>query len=197
MASKSSTVANSPQFDQELEALKSVLDAVSPLGDEAREFVFRTAAQRLKLDKILPHGEGSAEAKNVHTAASGDEAIESTNPKEFLRQKKPNSELQRMVCLGFFLTHARNTAHFKTVDLTNLNTEAAGGRFSNASATVRNATNQSHYFAPAGKGGLKQITALGEDYVRALPDQEAAKQVSTSHRPARRKPAKKRSAQRK
>jgi len=75
--------------------------------------------------------------------------------------------------------------------LTTLNTEAAGGNFSNASKTVGNATIQSRFLAPAGKGGLKQVTPLGEDYVRALPDQEAAKAVVTSHKSPRRKGKKK------
>jgi hypothetical protein len=99
-----------------------------------------------------------------------------------------------MVCLAFYLTHARATPHFKTADLTALNTEAAGGKFSNASATLNNATNQSHFFAPAGKGGFKQITACGEDFVRALPDQEAAKAASTAHKPLRRKSTKKKNS---
>lgn len=44
------------------------------------------------------------------------------------------------------------------------------------SRAVNNATNQSRYLAAAGHG-RKQITALGEDVVNALPDQDAVKAV--------------------
>ena len=108
--------------------------------------------------------------------------MKARTPKDFLRAKKPASELQRMVCLAYYLTHALGKRHFKTQDLTALNIEAAGGKFSNPSATVRNATSQSRFLAPAPKG-TKQITALGEDYVEALPDQEAAKTVVLSQKP--------------
>ena len=94
-----------------------------------------------------------------------------------------------MVCLAYYLTHAQNKPHFKTQDLTALNTEAAGGKFSNPSATVRNATSQSGFFAPVPKG-TKRITTLGEDYVNALPDLDAAKSVVLQNKPkgAKRRP---------
>lgn len=188
-----SSNSDSLEFGQELDALGTVLKALGPLDDDARAFVFRTAAERLH---IASSGAEKRHAtppgiENGAGAGSGSAALNGVDPKQFLRQKKPQTELQRMACLAFYLTHARGTAHFKTGDLTSLNTEAAGGRFSNPSVTIRNGTNQSKLFAPAGKAGLKQITALCEDYVNALPDQEAAKAAQSTNRPSRRKPVKK------
>ena len=63
--------------------------------------------------------------------------------------------------------------HFKTLEISKLNTEAAQLKFSNAAFSVTNAANAG-LLAPAGKGN-KQISAIGERVVDALPDREASK----------------------
>ena len=88
-----------------------------------------------------------------------------------------------MACLAFYLTHYQDTAHFKTVDISRLNTEAAQMKFSNAAYAVTNATNAG-LLVSAGKG-YKQISAMGERYVEALPDMEAAKGIRTNMRKKR------------
>jgi hypothetical protein len=170
-------------FGSELEALGSILKALGPLPDKARDFVLRTAAERLGIS-FVTSSQKETSSVTVHDSKSGLQGggLHGASPKEFLKTKRPMSELQRIVCLAYYLTHAQNKRYFKTQDLTALNTDAAGGKFSNPSATVRNATSQSEFFAPAPKG-TKQITALGEDYVNALPDQDEAKRVVLSHKP--------------
>jgi len=101
-------------------------------------------------------------------------------PKEFLLQKKPKTDVERIACLAYYLTHYRSAPHFKTAELAALNTEAAQPRFSNAAYAVSNATNCG-YLVPATKGS-KQISAQGEQFVLALPDRVAAKSAMTSRR---------------
>jgi hypothetical protein len=158
--------SDSEDYQMELDALGAVLKALGPLPENAREFVVRTAVARLRISSSTSERKGEYVESPTRDAKPGHPAgvLYGTTPKEFLRVKRPASELQRMVCLAFYLTHAHNKPHFKTQDLTALNAEAAGGKFSNPSATVRNATSQSAFFAPGPKG-TKQITALGEDYV--------------------------------
>jgi hypothetical protein len=90
------------------------------------------------------------------------------------------------------LSHHRATPHFKTADITNLNTEAAQTVFSNTSQAIGNATTAG-YVTNAGKRGDKQITAYGEKLVAALPDRDAVKAVieAENKRHAKRKPNKK------
>jgi hypothetical protein len=187
-------------FSDELDALGSVLQALKPLDEQARAFVVRTAAERLQISGFVIHGNGPKPPPmpGPGPGIPPNGVIAGQTPKEFLAAKRPATELQRIACLGFYLTHAQQKPHFKTADLTALNTDAAEGKLSNPSATVRNATTQSHFFAPAGKAGLKQVTTLCEAYVHALPDQEAAKAAISAHRPAprtgtkkKRKPSKK------
>jgi len=97
----------------------------------------------------------------------------SISPKEFLRDKSPKTDIERIVCLAYYLTHYRDTNHFKTLDLSALNTEAAQPKLSNPTVAVDSAT-RSGYLVQAIKGS-KQISSMGEIFVQALPDREAAK----------------------
>jgi hypothetical protein len=106
---------------------------------------------------------------DVNTNASD---LESISPKQFMAAKRPQTDVERITCLAYYLAHARGEPHFKTRDLTALNTEAAGSRFSNAAQASNNALNQNEFLAQAGQG-KRQITPRGEAMVEALPDREA------------------------
>ena len=104
-------------------------------------------------------------------------------PKDFLFQKTPTTDVERVACLAYYLTHHRDTSHFTTIDISKLNTEAAQVKFSNPSAAVNNATRAG--LLTTATRGMKQLTAHGERYVEALPDRAAAKQLMSRVRPRR------------
>jgi hypothetical protein len=93
--------------------------------------------------------------------------------KQFVAEKRPANDTERLLCLAFYLTHYLRMDRFKTKDLTTLNRDAAQPRFSNATVTARNATYQ-QYLTLAG-GGQKLITPRGEELVKALPDRQKVK----------------------
>lgn len=95
------------------------------------------------------------------------------SPKQFMLEKQPKTDVERMACLAYYLTHFRDTPHFKTNDLSKLNTEAAQRKFSNAAVTAKNAV-QARFFVPAPKKGHRQLSAEGEQIIAALPNREAA-----------------------
>lgn len=107
------------------------------------------------------------------------------SPKTFMAQKRPKTDMERVTCLGYFLTRYRGATHFKTRDLTDLNKEAAQPQLSNATVAARNAVSN-QYLALAG-GGSKQVTTRGEALVEALPDREKVKAALEQHPMARRK----------
>jgi hypothetical protein len=169
---------------KEVEALGTVLAAVQDLDAVQRQWVFSSAMSNLGIEvqrsshaggQVPNVGEGGIKgsASSARTPVSIKEGL---TPKEFLRTKNPQSDVQRMACLGYYLNLQRGQSHFKTKELTALNQEAAGTPIGNPAQAVANATKQSHYLAPAG-GGKKQITAFGEEVVDALPDQAAVKEV--------------------
>jgi hypothetical protein len=179
-------MAQASSFSGELKALGVVLDALVPLAKEQQEFVLVTASARLGLSSTTEAA--SAQGGSGHGEAVGATVGKDATPRDFIKLKKPNSETQRAVCLAYYLTHFREKPHFKTRDITNLNTEAAGLKLSNPARTVDNATLLGGYLAPAGQGN-KQITPRGEDVVNALPDQEAVKALRNEGRPKRKKTA--------
>ena len=91
--------------------------------------------------------------------------------------------MERVACLSYYLTHLRNMPHFKTADISALNIEAAQPKFSNAANAMENAT-KCGYLVPAIRG-TKQLGAMGEQFVRALPDREVAEEVASRLRPRR------------
>lgn len=105
------------------------------------------------------------------------------SPKEFLHDKRPVTDIERVACLAYYLANYRDTQHFKTLDISALNTEAAQPKFSNASVAVDNAR-QAGLLVPATKGN-KQISAAGEKFVELLPDRDAAREALRTYRPRR------------
>lgn len=124
------------------------------------------------------------------SARSATNPVDTSTPKTFMAAKQPTTDMDRVTCLAYYLTHTRNTPIFKTDELTALNREAAGIKFSNISATARNAV-ASGYLSAAG-AGKKQIAARGEAVVEALPDRDKVAAALEAH-PAR-KPRKRRKA---
>ena len=169
-------------LDRELDALKVILHALEPLDESQRSFVLKTVAERLGITRDVQaasenkqerHGAGSLGSGSAPVLSDMNGSLDGQTPKQFLKAKMPNTDVQRVACLAFYLTHVRNQSQFDTEAITKLNTEALGTRLSNPSGAVNNAMNQNRFLAPVGKGN-KQITGLGEDVVNALPDQEAA-----------------------
>jgi len=184
-------MAKMSTYQKEIEALATVLDALADLEKDQREFVMRSAMDRLGLPPMRGRSGADGEqdddnngGKNGREApASGD--LQGITPKKFIDQKKPTTDVERIACLAYYLSHARKQLHFKTVDITQLNTDAAQPKFVNPSYSVRNATTQNRFLAPASKG-QKQISSLGEKVVMALPVRDAVKRAIEDARARRR-----------
>jgi hypothetical protein len=174
----------------DLTVFNEVVSALKKLEVERREGVLDAVITFLEMEgrtrkSDLKHGGGELEP--VSGGFSEDRSI---SPKEFMLEKHPRTDVERVACLAYYLTHYKDLPHFKTIDLSTLNTEAAQAKFSNAAFSVNNASKMG-YLVPATKGH-KQLGAIGEKFVRALPDRDAAKEVMAQTRPRRktRKPIK-------
>jgi hypothetical protein len=156
--------------ESELKAIQTALAALWPLDDAARAKAVAGIAGALGV-AVMPGTAGRGLRSGVPDAGLSDGEDLGT-PKQFLASKAPRSDVERVAVLAYYLTHARETPHFVTKELNELNTEAAGPRFSNASYAASNATKKNGLLAAA-PGGTKQITARGEALVEALPDRQA------------------------
>jgi hypothetical protein len=135
---------------------------------------------------------GSGTGGFAGPTSGGDTNFLNLNPKQFIAQKKPKTQYERIACLAYYLTNARNTPQFGTEEITTLNTEAAQATIKNAPVIVRDTTVKYRYLSAATDRN-KQITALGEAVVEALPNRDAVTSAIAEHRqPTKRKrPAKK------
>ena len=185
--------------EDDVAVLARIIAALKPYEADHRQRLLQTVETYFSTD-----GEASLPIKPESTSSSqGSSAVQRRNfsgrpvmsPKEFLHEKQPRTDVERVACLGYYLTHYRSQPHFNSVDLSKLNTEAAQIKFANASVTLGNAVAQG-YLAAATKGS-KQLSAAGEAFVQLLPDREAARGVMVRARgrrgrkPKRTKPARK------
>jgi len=178
-------IVDKDQIDELSEVLPQVIAAFRGLDPAARRKLFQTIATLFDLDQV---GRSSASrggvdvpnASRVHERFSREHPV---SAKEFLLRKQPRTDVERVACLAYYLTHYRDTPHFKTLDISTLNTEAAQVKFANAAKTVNNATSYG-YLAAATKGN-KQLSAVGERFVEALPDRDAARAAMELGRPRR------------
>lgn len=180
-------VASQPDRTAELDAFNQIVSAIRRLPEEVQLRVVKSALTFMGwADTFAKRSESAGQS----TSPSMPSSVASTfsedrnlSPKAFMLEKKPVTDIERVTCLAYYLTHYRGTPHFKTLDLSKLNTDAAQTKFSNPTVAVDNAT-AAGLLVQAGKGN-KQLSALGELYVQALPDREAAKAAISHARPRR------------
>lgn len=190
--SKGSTV-------REKKVLHDVLESLSGLDNVAQNRIIRTVATFLELENKIPEKRSSGSAVSMTLADKSLRAPKFSDhkelsPKDFMLDKSPNTDVEKAICFAYYLLHYRDIQHFKTADISKLNTEAAQRKFANAAYAVNNAM-QSGYIVPAPKNH-KQLSSIGERYIEALPDRAAAKSIVAKMRPRKRKTTKSNKKQR-
>jgi hypothetical protein len=153
--------------DPELTAMSAAHDALAGLDPEKQRRVLVWLAQKLDLSGAGPTTQPGSPILTPQLSPSSASGTLGS-PKQFVAQKRPTTDTERVAVLAYFLTNARSTNEFKTKDISAVNKEAAQRAFSNSPYAVDNAT-KSGYLAPASKGA-KQITTRGEALVDALPE---------------------------
>jgi hypothetical protein len=166
------------------QALGTIIDLLSRLDDDSRARVLKSVSTffHIPLDdgRSASPTRAQATTPQSHSSRPGFSDDRSPTPKQFLLEKAPQTDVERIACLAYYLTHFRNTPHFKTLELAKLNTEAAQPKFSNTAYAATNAANAG-YLASATKT-QRQISAAGEQFVIALPDRAAAKEAMSQAR---------------
>lgn len=170
-------MTDQPSDEQQLyTAFQQLADAVLPLKAELRE---RAHAMLGAFLGVMPSNASLAETGTGRPVGhrspppAKKASREQPSPKDFMLQKQPNTDVERVACLAYYLTRHRGAKHFKTIDISKLNTEAGQRKFSNPAKSVNNAT-QAGFLARVSRG-LKRLPAEGERYVDQLPDRAGAK----------------------
>jgi hypothetical protein len=170
-----------PKQQKEQEAINSIFQALNDLDEEGQQRVLQTVAAYYQFAfSAQPRLSLRTGEQPVAGPFSEDRSMA---PKTFILQKQPETDVERVACLAYYLTHYRDLPHFKTLDVSTLNTEAAQPKFANATVSLDNATKMG-YLVPATKGN-KQLSAAGEVFVQKLPDRDAARAAMASVKPRR------------
>jgi hypothetical protein len=169
--------------------MQEAYEALKDLQVEEKERVITWLLQKFEISRpTLEQNKDSVPNTVVAPIVPAGVTIGAT-AKVFMASKKPKTDVERITCLAYYLTHNNQHPKFKTQDLTKLNTDSAQLPFSNATVAVSNAS-RSGFISPAG-AGAKQITSRGEDLVNALPDRaKAAEMLKETARARRKKPSK-------
>ena len=173
----------------DLDVLTRVMTYFKQLPPDERQILLQLIATNFKIG--IPNTNQSVSAQETATEDPSEisrpgrfSEDRSMSPKDFIMEKQPRTDVERVASLAYYLTHYKNTPHFRTLDISKMNTDAAQPKFSNAAMAVDNAT-KTGYLVPATKGN-KQLSARGEQFVQALPDRDAAKEVMSNTRHRRR-----------
>jgi hypothetical protein len=175
------TEENRPIQLLEQQAINAMFQVLNGLEEESQQRVLQTVVTYYQSafpvqSRIPPRG---AESPSIGPFSED----RSMSPKNFIMQKQPSTDVERVACLAYYLTHYRDVPHVKTLDISTLNTEAAQPKFANATVSMENATKMG-YLVPATKG-TKQLSGAGEVFVQKLPDREAAKAAMAAVKPRR------------
>jgi len=155
--------------------LSEVIGALQRVDVDARKRILSAVGTYFGIgDNVSVRIEPSSLSR-VHQPTASFSEDRSMSPKEFLLQKRPQTDVERVACLAYYLTHYRDNPRFKTFDISKLNTEAAQVKLSNAAYAVDNAAKKG--FITSATQGAKQITSMGEQFVQALPDRNAAREA--------------------
>jgi hypothetical protein len=179
--------------EKELEVFRQIVSGLSGLDKDTQARILQSVVTFLQLEAV-------SVARDLHSIqglTSLEHEVETTKaerkfsdreempPKDFMWEKQPRTDIERIACLAYYLTHFQDTAYFKTGDLSKLNTEAAQRKFANPTGAAQNATSRG--FLVSAAGGKRQLSAMGEQFVQALPDRGLANEVLQRMKPHRKK----------
>jgi len=180
--------------DKTFDIVGRVVDLLEGLDEESQIHVLKTVNIWLKIneyvtfhDRTIPEKRGISIFPESHPKAEGAKFSDRQvmSPKDFLIEKAPRTEVERVACLAYYLMHYQDMPHFRNVDISKINTEAAQQKFTNPAQSVKNAT-ISGLLATVSRG-KKQLSAMGEQFVQALPDREESRAFLRRKRKARAK----------
>jgi len=172
----------------ELEVLRVVKEALAPLGSDERQRILKYVSEIYDLNvRAEPPRTVGYDCQIPNTQSRHREMSftdrETLPPKDFLHEKQPQKVTERIACLARYLSLYRNTPHFTPIDISKLNTEAAQLKLTNPSFAVKNGIDAG-LLTSAGKGTY-QLSAIGERFVDALPNRDAAGAILRESRPRR------------
>jgi hypothetical protein len=174
---------SNPQSVNDLNALQKILQILKPFDKNSVRKIIKTVLTFYGFELAQGFGNDFRKESYRNKESKFSENRDIT-PKDFMMEKVPQTDVDKIACLAYYITHYRNQEEFKALDLSKLNTEAAQLKFANITVALDHATRTYGFLVPT-KKGYKKLSAIGELYVQALPDKDEAKSVIAKSKPRR------------
>src|SRR5689334_19404588 len=102
-----------------VDALNVIILALTRLDQSSRERVLQSVATFFGSSLVTSTPTVPDVKPSQRTGLSGLDfsADNAPSPKQFLMEKQPRTDVERIACLAYYLTHYRDIPHFKTLDL--------------------------------------------------------------------------------
>jgi len=115
--------------NDDFEVLNRVLLLLKPLSRERRQRIVNLLDSLVNVDNFAGRQHQLPAVARSHEVTPSVGRVPFSEdlpvpPKRFFLEKQPRTDVERVACLAYYLTHYRDTPHFKTIDLSKLNTES-------------------------------------------------------------------------
>ncbi|WP_462252724.1 hypothetical protein [Ferruginibacter sp.] len=171
----------------EHDALRGIDDFFGGLSTEERQRVFDWIVLKYKIQSTTniqsatSPNLGSANPLGANITGSNTSGIPvTTSIKDFLVQKKPHDNAEKIACIVYFLEKVQGLDGVKNMDIIQGNKDGRQPSFSNASVFINHAISRQHFLTSIG-GSKKALSAKGEAIVNALPEREAVSKALAEH----------------
>ena len=162
---------------KELEAIKTIVGALSEVDEDRRGHVLKYVAGALKIQNVQV-------AKEVKEDTKEESNYEDMSVSEFIQAKKPKNNYQLIATLGYYLENIRKVKEFGAKEIREANAEARLPPISNITRDIQNTQRQYNFIIPGTKDKKKKaLSSAGIQLVEVLPDQEKARNVMKNARP--------------
>jgi hypothetical protein len=130
----------------QIDVLGKITTALAEVEEAQRPQILKMVADLLGVPAGAPPDEQRAPPPPPSQRTTPPSAVtpeSGVTPKQFIAQKQPETDVERVACLAYYLTHHRKIPRFKAKDIAEINTAAAQPKFTNIRAAVENATRSS------------------------------------------------------
>lgn len=116
MSDEQATGSTSARRDyaREAQILSEMLTALQQLSSEGREHILRSVATFFGVSPVGGSPRIDRTTSPEQVAAFSEDRTPS--PKQFMIEKRPATDVERVTALAYYLTHYRNQPHFKTLE---------------------------------------------------------------------------------
>jgi len=165
----------STKLSSKLKAIEVIVKELQKLEEQDRQGVISFALDQLGMKSIqgstVPLG-GAGQSATPGNSSTGI----NNSMADFVKNKKPQNEYQRVAVIAYYLEHKDRKKEFKNIEMSKANTEnARQPKISNITDVVSKARDRYKFLTKGMGKATHQLSTHGADIVEALPDEAKVK----------------------